>query len=197
MMGEESYSRTRKDRFTLLDCFDMSYGTVACIVKEVAKFYLYYIRGVHVHKVRVAATQESLAENLCGGQSLEEAIKLAGEAGNASARRASLQAKHIMVPGITCGWDLFETIYVGGTLAEGVARGIGAFVGAYSGGVVGEGDLGWLGFVVGSRMGAWIGGRIGLMAYDVGSGVQYLSVAMKQRGGALTQFVNHLVKLRL
>lgn len=174
LVGEESSSRTGKERFSFLNCFDMSYGTLACIVKELVKLYLYYIRAVHVHKVRVSATQKALADNLSRRQNFEEAYKLAQQVGNGTARRASLQAKHIMGPTISSGWDLFETLYVGGSLAEGVVRSIGTFIGAYAGGIIGEGNLGWLGFLVGSHMGSWVGGRIGLMVYDVGNGVQYL-----------------------
>ncbi|KAL3517373.1 hypothetical protein ACH5RR_019962 [Cinchona calisaya] len=189
LVGEEYFSRTGKERFNFLNCFDMSYGTLACIVKELVKLYLYYIRAVHVHKVRVSATQKALAENLSRGQSFEEAIMLARQVGDASARAASLQAKHIMGPTISSGWDLFETLYVGGTLAEGMVRSVGTFVGAYAGGMIGEGNLGWSGFLVGSQMGSWVGGRIGLMVYDVGNGVQYLLRFINQGGSKYDLFL--------
>ncbi|CAI9104893.1 OLC1v1003684C1 [Oldenlandia corymbosa var. corymbosa] len=165
---------TRKERFTFLDCFDMRYGTLACLLKEVIKFTLYYIRAVHVHKVKTSATQKSLTDNLSKGKTLEEAINSARQAGNASARRASLEVKHIIVPLMTSVWDLIETLYVGGTPAEGTVRCISGFIGAYGGGLIGEGDAGWLGFLLGSQMGGWVGGRIGLMAYDTWNGVLHL-----------------------
>lgn len=115
-----------------------------------------------------------MREALSGDQSVEEAIKTAKEKGNAAARRASMEAKHIMGPILSSGWDFFETLYVGGSLLEGITRGTGTFLGAYVGGIIGEGKLTWVGFLVGSQLGSWVGSRMGLMVYDVGKGVQYL-----------------------
>lgn len=152
----------------------MSYGTLACILKEIVKVYSYYMRAVHVHKVRIEATERVVKEKMSEGQSLSEAMKLASQVGDATARKASVQVKHIMGPIISSGWDLFETLYVGGTLAEGIVRSSGTLIGAYAGGIIGEGNLRWFRFLVGSQLGSWVGGRIGLMVYDVGIGVQYL-----------------------
>ncbi|KAK3034601.1 hypothetical protein RJ639_033556 [Escallonia herrerae] len=175
LVGEESSSKSWTERFAFLNCFDMSYGTMACLIKECVKLYLYCIRAVHVHKVRDEATKAAVREVLSrGDQSFEEAVNRASQVGNAAAKQASRQVKHIMGPIVSSGWDIFETLYVGGTLWEGIIRGIGTFFGAYSGGIIGEGKLGWVGFLVGSQLGSWVGGRIGLMAYDVGNGVQYL-----------------------
>lgn len=174
LVGEESSSKTGKERFTFLNCFDMSYGTLACILKEVVKVYLYYVRAVHVHKVRIEATQRVVKEKMSQGQSFSEATKLARQVGDAMARKASVQVKHVMGPIISSGWDLFETLYVGGTLTEGMVRSSGTLIGAYAGGIIGEGNLKWFGFLVGSQLGSWVGGRIGLMVYDVGIGVQSL-----------------------
>ncbi|XP_058188381.1 uncharacterized protein LOC131305318 [Rhododendron vialii] len=174
LVGEEASSKSRTERFTFLNCFDMSYGTIACAVKEIVKLYFYYIRAAHVHKQVSEATEAAMREKLSEGQSLEEAVKWAYQKGNEAKRRATRQAKHIMGPVISSAWDFFETIWVGGTLAEGAIRGTGTFFGSYAGGVIGEGRLGWVGFLAGSQMGSWVGGRIGLMAYDVGKGIQYL-----------------------
>ncbi|KAI3460753.1 hypothetical protein Pfo_017416 [Paulownia fortunei] len=174
LVGEEHSSRAPTDRFTFTNCFDMRYGTTACLLKELIKLYLYYIRAVYVQKVRAEAAEKALKENLSKRQDFDRAVVAAREEGKAAARRASRQAKHVMGPMVSAGWELFETIYVGGGVAEGMARGGGTFVGAYGGGIVGEGKMGWLGFVAGSQLGSWIGGRVGLMVYDVWSGVQYL-----------------------
>lgn len=174
LVGEESSSKSRTERFTFLNCFDMSYGTIACVVKEIVKLYFYYIRAAHVDKVARETTEAAMREKLSEGGSLEEAIKWAYQEGNAAKKRATRQAKHVVGPLISSAWDFFETIWVGGTLAEGAIRGTGTLFGSYAGGIIGEGRLGWVGFLVGSQMGSWIGGRIGLMAYDVGKGVQYL-----------------------
>ncbi|XP_057472845.1 uncharacterized protein LOC130761376 isoform X2 [Actinidia eriantha] len=50
LFGEEASSKSRTERFTFLNCFDMSYGTMACLVKEIVKLYFYYIRAVHITK---------------------------------------------------------------------------------------------------------------------------------------------------
>ncbi|KAK6120128.1 hypothetical protein DH2020_046130 [Rehmannia glutinosa] len=125
----------RTDRFVFTNCFDMGYGTAACLLKEIIKLYLYYIRAVYVHNARAESTEKALKENLSKSQDLDRAVAAA---------------------------------------LEGLARCIGTFIGAYGGGIVGGGKVGWLGFVAGSQLGSWIGGRIGLMAYDVWNGVQYL-----------------------
>lgn len=174
LVGDEHSSKSRTERFTFSNCFDMSYGTLICVFKECVKLYLYYIRAVHVHKARAEATDAARTKELSQGQSYEAATKMANEEGNAAAKRASRQAKHVMGPIISSLGDLFETLYVGGTLSEGILRGSGTFIGVYAGGMIGEGKLGWLGFLVGSHLGSWAGGRIGLMCYDVSKGVQYL-----------------------
>ncbi|XP_015086217.1 uncharacterized protein LOC107029336 [Solanum pennellii] len=174
LVGEESASRSRRERFTFINCFDMSYGTIGCILKELVKIYLHYIRATHVHKVRNEATKEAVQESLSRGLSLEDAVRTGQQVGNAVAKRASLQAKHIMGPMVSSGWDFFETIYVGGTLYEAMIRSVGTLMGSYIGGIIGEGKNRWLGFLLGSQFGSWIGGRLGLILYDVGNGLQFL-----------------------
>ncbi|OIT07972.1 PREDICTED: uncharacterized protein LOC109240870 [Nicotiana attenuata] len=174
LVGEESASRSKTERFTFINCFDMSYGTMGCLLKELVKIYLYYIRATYVHKVRNEATKEAVQENLSRGQSLEDAVKIGQQVGNAAAKRASLQAKHIMGPMVSSGWDFFETIYVGGTLGEAIIRSVGTLLGSFIGGMIGEGKTRWLGFLLGSQFGSWIGGRLGLMLHDVGIGLHYL-----------------------
>ncbi|XP_009774671.1 uncharacterized protein LOC107805557 [Nicotiana tabacum] len=181
LVGEESTSRSKTERFTFINCFDMSYGTIGCLLKELVKIYLYYIRAIYVHKVRNEATKEAVQENLSKGQSLEDAVKIGQQVGNAAAKRASLQAKHIMGPMVSSGWDFFETIYVGGTLGEAIIRSVGTLLGSYIGGIIGEGKTRWLGFLLGSQFGSWIGGRLGLMLHDVGIGLQYLHQLMKTK----------------
>ncbi|XP_019160147.1 PREDICTED: uncharacterized protein LOC109156771 [Ipomoea nil] len=166
--------RGRGERFTFLNCLDMSYGSVACILKEAVKVYMYYVRASHVHKVRAEATKSALQRNLSQGRSRRDAAAAAAEVGDAAARRAYLQAKHVMAPTVSSVWDFFETVYAGGTTCEGMVRSAGTFLGAYSGGLAGEGRLRWFGFLIGSQLGSWVGGRLGLAVYDVGIGVHYL-----------------------
>ncbi|KAL0311464.1 UNVERIFIED_CONTAM: hypothetical protein Sangu_2441100 [Sesamum angustifolium] len=174
LRGVEHPSRSPTERFTFTNCFDMRFGTMACLLKEIIKLYLYYIRALYVQKARTEAAENALAENLSKGQDFDHSVAVASKQGKAATRRASRQAKHVMGPMASAGWDLFETMYMGGSSAEAIVRSCGTFVGAYSGGIAGEGKMGWLGFVVGSQVGSWIGGRIGLMGYDIWDGVQYL-----------------------
>lgn len=152
----------------------MSYGSVACVLKEVVKVYMYYVRASHVHKVRAEATKSALEYNLSQGRSRRDAMAAATQVGDAAARRAYLQAKHIMAPTVSSVWDFFETVYGGGTTCEGLVRSAGTFLGSYSGGLAGEGRLRWFGFLIGSQFGSWLGGRVGLAVYDVGIGMHYL-----------------------
>lgn len=174
LIGEEASSKSWTGRFTFFNCFDFGTGTIACIAKELVKMYLHYINAVHVRKVREKAAAEALKDGLSQGLSYREASKRACEEGNAAAKRAFLHAKHIMRHLISSGWDVFETLYVGGTVGEGLMRGGSTLLGSYGGGYMGEQRLGWIGFLVGSHVGSWVGGRVGLMAYDVGNGVQYI-----------------------
>lgn len=174
LVGEESSSKSWTERFTFLNCFDMGYGTIACITKEILKLYLYYIRAVHVHKVRTEATKAAMRESISQDLNFDKAVMSAKEKGNAAAKQASMQLKHVIAPALSSVWDIFETLYVGGSFSEGITRGIGTFFGAYVGGIYGEGQLKWIGFLLGSQLGSLVGSRIGLMVYDVGKGVQFL-----------------------
>ncbi|KAJ6974189.1 hypothetical protein NC653_030311 [Populus alba x Populus x berolinensis] len=88
------------------------------------------------------------------GMSAQDAAKTAQKEGTKAAKLAKRQAKRIIGPVISSGWDFFEALYYGGTITEGFLRGSGTLVGAYA----------W----------SWVGGRIGLMVYDVVDGVHYL-----------------------
>ncbi|KAL5850940.1 hypothetical protein ACOSQ4_008953 [Xanthoceras sorbifolium] len=172
LIGEEASSQS--GQFTLLNCFDMGSGTVACAVKEGVKLYFYNIRSAHVEKARQKAIEAALVDGLSQGLLTTDAAKLAQKEGAKAAKLASRQAKRIIGPIISSGWDFFEAIYYGGTLTEGFLRGTGTLFGAYGGGFLGEQRLGRFGYLVGSHLGSWVGGRIGLMVYDVISGVHYL-----------------------
>ncbi|KAF6170976.1 hypothetical protein GIB67_014793 [Kingdonia uniflora] len=172
MVGEEASSKS--GQFTLLNCFDMSSGSIACAVKEGVKLYFYNIRSSHVERVRHKAITTSLTDALSQGLGAEAAAKKAQTDGAKAAKLASRQAKRIIGPIISSGWDFFEAIYYGGTVTEGFLRGSGTLVGAYTGGFLGEQRLGRFGYLVGSHLGSWVGGRIGLMVYDVVNGVHYL-----------------------
>lgn len=172
MVGEEASSQSGK--FTILNCFDMGSGSMACLVKEGVKLYFYNIRSAHVERARHKAIGTALTDALTQGLDPQAASKQAQKEGAKAAKLASRQAKRIIGPIISSGWDFFEAIYYGGTMTEGVLRGTGTLFGAYSGGFLGEQRLGRFGYLVGSHFGSWVGGRIGLMVYDVINGVHFL-----------------------
>ncbi|TYH35833.1 hypothetical protein ES332_D13G221200v1 [Gossypium tomentosum] len=172
LVGEEASSQS--GQFTLLNCFDMGSGSVACAVKEGVKLYFYNIRSVHVEIARNLAIEKAIEDAVSQGMAAKEAAKRAQIEGKKAAKLATRQAKRIIGPIISSGWDFFEALYYGGTIAEGFLRGTGTLFGAYGGGFIGEQSLGRVGYLVGSHLGSWVGGRIGLMVYDVVNGVHYL-----------------------
>ncbi|KAK9293199.1 hypothetical protein L1049_021188 [Liquidambar formosana] len=172
LVGEEASSKSGK--FTFLNCFDMGSGSVACGVKEGVKLYFYSIRSFHVEKARHHAIEAALVDALSQGMTAKDAAKQAQKEGAKAAKLAARQAKRIIGPIISSGWDFFEAIYYGGTMTEGFLRGTGTLIGAYGGGFLGEQRLGKWGYLAGSHLGSWVGGRLGLMVYDVINGVQFL-----------------------
>lgn len=172
LVGEDSSSKSGK--FTWINCFDMGSGTLACAAKEGAKLYVYNLRGAHVESTRQRAIENALNEALSGGLNVNAATKQAQKEGAKAAKLASKQAKRIIGPILSSGWDFFEALYYGGSIIEGCMRGIGTLFGAYGGGFQGEQRLGRVGYLVGSQLGSWFGGRVGLMFYDIINGAQYL-----------------------
>ncbi|KDP23385.1 hypothetical protein JCGZ_23218 [Jatropha curcas] len=172
LVGEDYSSQSGK--FTIFNCFDMSTGTLACTVKEGVKLYFYNLRTAHVERARNLAIERSLIDAMGQGLSATDAAKQAQKEGAKAAKLAKRQGKRIIGPIISSGWDFFEALYYGGTMTEGFLRGSGTLVGAYAGGYLGEASLGRFGYLVGSHLGSWVGGRIGLMVYDVVNGVEYL-----------------------
>ncbi|XP_022719533.1 uncharacterized protein LOC111277379 isoform X1 [Durio zibethinus] len=172
LVGEEASSQS--GQFTLLNCFDMGSGSAACAVKEGVKLYFYNIRAAHVERARNLAIEKAIEDAVSQGMSAKDVAKQAQIEGKKAAKLATRQAKRIIGPIISSGWDFFEAIYYGGTITEGFLRGTGTLFGAYAGGFVGEQRLGRVGYLAGSHLGSWVGGRIGLMVYDVVNGVHYL-----------------------
>ncbi|RDY09382.1 hypothetical protein CR513_06245 [Mucuna pruriens] len=168
LVGEKASSQSGK--FTFLNCFDMTSGTLACSVKESVKLYFYNIRAAHVEGARHDAMQSALVDAVRQGMTQKKSAKYAQKEGEKAAKLASRKARRIIGPIISSGWDFFEAVYYGGTLAEGFLRGSGTLFGTYAGGFLGEQRLGRFGYLVGSHMGSWVGGRIGLMLYDVANG---------------------------
>ncbi|KAL3843537.1 hypothetical protein ACJIZ3_000940 [Penstemon smallii] len=172
MIGEEAASKS--GQFTFLNCFDGSSGTLACVVKEGVKLYFYNVRTVHVESRRNQAIETALADAVAQGMTAKDAAKFAQKEGAKEAKLATQKAKRIIGPIISSGWDFFEAIYYGGTVTEGFLRGTGTLLGTYAVGFIGEQRFGRFGYLVGSHLGSWVGGRIGLMVYDVVNGIHYM-----------------------
>nr|XP_043624639.1 uncharacterized protein LOC122596173 [Erigeron canadensis] len=172
IVGETGSSQSGK--FTIFNCFDGGSGTVACLVKEGVKLYTYNIRTLHVEVARNKAIETSLADAISQGMEPIDAAKKAQKDGAKAAKEATRKAKRIIGPIISSGWDFFEAIYYGGTVTEGVLRGTGTLFGTYFIGYLGEERFGRFGYLVGSQFGSWIGGRMGLMVYDIANGVHFL-----------------------
>ncbi|XP_071717073.1 uncharacterized protein [Rutidosis leptorrhynchoides] len=172
IVGETGSSQSGK--FTIFNCLDGGSGTVACLVKEGVKLYTYNIRTLHVEVARNKAIETSLADAISQGMEPREAAKRAQKDGAKAAKEATRKAKRIIGPIISSGWDFFEAIYYGGTITEGFLRGTGTLFGTYFIGYLGEERFGRFGYLVGSQFGSWIGGRIGLMVYDIANCVHFL-----------------------
>ncbi|CAK7340544.1 unnamed protein product [Dovyalis caffra] len=160
LVGDNDSSQSGK--FTIFNCFDMGSGTLACAVKEGVKLYFYNMRSAHIEKARNLAIERSLIDAMGQGMPAQDVAKTAQKEGAKAAKLAKRQAKRIIA------------LYYGGTVTEGFLRGSGTLVGAYAGGFLGDERLGRVGYLVGSHLGSWVGGRIGLMVYDVVNGVHYL-----------------------
>ncbi|KAK9070957.1 hypothetical protein SSX86_009525 [Deinandra increscens subsp. villosa] len=172
IIGETGSSQSGK--FTIFNCLDGGSGTVACLVKEGVKLYTYNIRTLHVEVARNKAIEASIADAISQGMEPKAAAKKAQLDGAKAAKQATRKAKRIIGPIISSGWDFFEAIYYGGTITEGFLRGTGTLFGTYFIGYLGEERFGRVGYLVGSQFGSWIGGRMGLMVYDIANGVHFL-----------------------
>lgn len=185
LVGEQASSQSGK--FTILNCFDMSSGTLACTVKEGVKLYANNIRAARVDKARYRAIETALHDALSQGLNTKDAAKQAQKEGAKAAKLATKQTKRIIGPIISSGWDFFEAIYYGGTATEASLRGVGTLFGTYAGGFFGEQSLGKIGYLVGSHFGSWVGGRIGLMVYDIANGVQVLLQFVQTEDSEVTE----------
>ncbi|CAK8544559.1 unnamed protein product [Lathyrus sativus] len=172
LVGEKASSKS--GQFTFLNCFDLGSGTLACGVKESVKLYVNNIRSAHVEGARHDAIRSALVDAASQSMSPAHSEKYAQKQGKKAAKLAARKANRIIGPIISSGWDFFEAVYYGGTFTEGFLRGTGTLFGTYSGGFMGEQRLGRFGYLIGSQLGSWVGGRIGLMLYDVANGVHFM-----------------------
>lgn len=172
LVGKEAASKS--GQFTFMNCFDMGSGSLACTVKEGVKLYVNNLRNGHLEMVRQRAMEKALADAMTEGLTPVEAAKQAQKISTKAAKVAARQAKRILGPIISSGWDFFEAMYFGGSMTEGFLRGGGTLIGTYVGGFHGEERFGRLGYLAGSHLGSWGGGRIGLMIYDVINGLKHM-----------------------
>ncbi|XP_006645944.2 uncharacterized protein LOC102704580 [Oryza brachyantha] len=172
LVGKEAASKS--GQFTLTNCFDMGPGSVACAAKEGVKLYVYNLQTAHTERARRRAVEGALADAARDGVPHAEAARRAHRVGATAAKLAGRQAERVLGPVVSSGWDLFEAMYLGGSMTEGFLRGTGTLFGTYVGGFHGDDRMGKLGYLAGSHLGSWAGGRIGLMVYDVVSGLNYM-----------------------
>ncbi|XP_071740469.1 uncharacterized protein [Rutidosis leptorrhynchoides] len=165
MVGDTGQSKA--GRFSIFDCFDGGTGTIVCGVKESVKLYTNNIKTAHVELIKNKAIESALADALSQGIESKVAAKQAQKAGAKAAKVANKNANRILGPIVSSGWDVFEVIYYQGYVTEGLLRGAGTLFGTYIVGFLGEEKFGRFGYLIGSAVGSWIGGKIGLMAYDV------------------------------
>lgn len=150
-----------------MDCLNSGTESLACGMKEAIKLHVYNIRTAHVEKVRHDAMNTALAEALSKGLTTTIATKQAHKIGAKAAKLANRQANRILGPIIASGWDFFEAMYYGGDVIEAFLRGIATLFGTYLVGYHGQKALGRIGYLLGSQLGSWVGGRVGLLVYDV------------------------------
>lgn len=162
-----------------MNCFDMGSGSLACTAKEGVKLYVNNLRTAHLERVRQHAMEKALADAVTEGLTPAEAAKQAQKVSAKAAKVAARQANRILGPIISSGWDFFEAMYFGGSMTEGFLRGTGTLFGTYAGGFHGEERFGKIGYLVGSQLGSWGGGRIGLMIYDIISGLKYMFLSIQ------------------
>ncbi|KAG2552493.1 uncharacterized protein LOC120652619 [Panicum virgatum] len=179
LVGKEASSKS--GQFTFMNCFDMGSGSLACSVKEGVKLYVNNLRTAHLERVRQHALERALADAMTEGLTPAEAAKQAHKVSTKAAKVAARQANRILGPIISSGWDFFEAMYFGGSMTEGFLRGSGTLFGTYAGGFHGEERFGKLGYLVGSQLGSWGGGRIGLMIYDIISGLKHMLQSMQSQ----------------
>ncbi|PWA91232.1 hypothetical protein CTI12_AA092380 [Artemisia annua] len=172
MAGQTASSQIGK--FSIFDCFDGGSGTLVCGVKESVKLYTNNIRTVHAEMARNKAIESAIADALSQGIESKAAAKQAQKAGAKAAKVANKNANRILGPIVSSGFDLIEVMYYEGTVTEGVSRGAGTLFGTYFVGFLGEEKFGKIGYLVGSTLGSWIGGKIGLMTYDVANALHFL-----------------------
>ncbi|KAL8155448.1 uncharacterized protein LOC141664596 [Apium graveolens] len=172
MVGKAASSKT--GHFSLLDCFDWSTGSVACTVKEAVKLCSNSIRDTHAELTRQKSVKNALDDAASQGLSGKQAEKHAKKEGDKAAKRADRNADRVLGPIVSSGWDFFEVMYYGGTITEGFLRAGGTLVGTYAVGFLAQQRFGRFGYLLGSTFGSWIGGRIGLLVFDIVNGVHYL-----------------------
>ncbi|CAH9145039.1 unnamed protein product [Cuscuta epithymum] len=157
-----------------LSTTDGGSGSIACVAKEAIKLYAYSIRTSHVDRAKSVAMQGALTDAVSQGMSTKEATKEANKAATRAAKVATRQVDRVLGPIVSSGWDFFEVFYFGGTVTEGSLRSSGTLIGTYLVGFLGEQSFGKIGYCGGSIMGSWVGGKIGLLVYDLVNGVHHI-----------------------
>ncbi|RAL52681.1 hypothetical protein DM860_007449 [Cuscuta australis] len=172
LAGKETSSKT--GHFNIMYCLDGGSGSVVCAVKEAVKLYVYSIRTSHVERAKSVAMEGAMTDALSQGMSVKQANKEAQRAAARATRTATRQADRILGPIVSSGWDFLEAFYFGSSVTEGSLRSSGTLIGTYLVGFLGEQRFGKVGYFGGSTLGSWVGGKVGLMFYDLVNGIDHI-----------------------
>lgn len=179
-LGADNLSST--EDLSWEDCLDGGTGSLACAGKQLVKLYSFNRRGSYMEKAKHQAYDIAYHKGITDGLSINAAREKATRLGREARKVAGQNHKRVTGPLISGVWDFFEVLYYGGTFLEGLLKGAGAAAGTYGGGFLGELWLGWpshrIGFLLGSHVGSWLGGEVGLMAYDVCNGARLLTISL-------------------
>ncbi|EHA8586556.1 hypothetical protein COCNU_scaffold000525G000040 [Cocos nucifera] len=117
LVGKEAASKS--GGLTFLNWLDVGSGSLACGAEEGVKTLLQPPKCSCGERQR--ATEAALTDALKEGLSVSDAAKQAQKVGAKAAKLASKQAKRILGPIISSGWDFFEAIFFWGTMTERIA----------------------------------------------------------------------------
>ncbi|XP_022769521.1 uncharacterized protein LOC111313050 [Durio zibethinus] len=169
---EQAIHKTRPQQY---NCFDMKTGSAACIARNVLKSY-------YLTKYNLEPEQRNKPE-------------------------VPFVSKYNMAPYVGSGWDMLESLYSRQRpKGEAISKAIGAFIGDHVGSYVAEKHVGggpgvaenvgaWnkgrLAFMSGSLLGAYLGGEVGVMAYDIYDGFDHLCNYLFHHQGEKSPSSNH------
>ncbi len=130
-VGDQSASKTGK--FSVWDCFDLNFGSIACLTKEAAKLYTNSFWAGLVEQAKHKAYDSALQSALAQGMARKEAERQSQKLAQAAGKEKSRQARRISGPLFAAIWDTFEVLYYGGSFLEASMRASGTLCGTWLG----------------------------------------------------------------